>query len=66
MGGSPRDKHLYLKNLVIAHRNLNSVLAEVQELMEEDAGLAIIVVVGPTGVGKSSFGRKQLREILTK
>jgi hypothetical protein len=64
IAGSPKDKEDYVKNLVVPHRTLNTVLAEVQQLMEPGAGLSITLVVGPTGVGKSSLGRKLLRDII--
>ncbi|MEX3929155.1 TniB family NTP-binding protein [Paraburkholderia sp. BR10936] len=66
IAGSPRDRKIYQLNLTIPHRNLDRVLDDVQPLMEEDSGLTIVVIVGPTGVGKSSLGRKLLRKTLEK
>jgi hypothetical protein len=64
IAGSPKDKEEYRKNLAVPHRNQNTVLAQVQPLMEPDAGLNIVLVVGPPGVGKSALGRLLLRNLL--
>lgn len=51
--------------LVIPHRNLQEVVAKVRPRMTAGVGLSITMVVGPTGIGKSSLGRKQLLQLLS-
>jgi hypothetical protein len=43
---------------------LNEILEEVEVLMEQFGGLSIILIVGPTGWGKTAFGRKLLRNLI--
>jgi hypothetical protein len=62
--GSPKDKERYMASLYIPHRNLMRVINEARTLMTAGAGLSVTLVVGPTGVGKTTFGRMQLRKLL--
>jgi hypothetical protein len=64
IAGSPKDKERYLKSLLISHRNQERIFSEVRTLMTAGAGISVVLLVGPTGVGKTSFGRRQLRNIL--
>jgi hypothetical protein len=64
IAGSPKDKERYMKSLYIPHRNLDRIISEVRTLMTAGAGLSVTMVVGPTGVGKTTFGRMQLRNLL--
>jgi hypothetical protein len=66
IAGSPEDKEEYLKWLFVPHRNLEILSKEVSRRMTAGAGLSLTVVVGPTGIGKSSFGRMQLRNLLKR
>ncbi|QWQ12334.1 AAA family ATPase [Ralstonia solanacearum] len=62
--GSPVDKAEYMKNLRFSHRNLEKALAEVQLLMTPGAGLSVAALVGPTGVGKTTFAKLMVRRLL--
>jgi hypothetical protein len=64
IAGSLRDKERYMKSLYIPHRNLSHVISEVGTLMTAGAGVSVTLVVGPPGVGKTAFGRMQLRNLL--
>jgi hypothetical protein len=64
VAGSADAKNEYVKNLLIPHRILIEILEEVEVLMEQFGGLSIILIVGPTGWGKSAFGRKLLRNLI--
>lgn len=65
IAGSPDDKKKYMDSLVIPHRNLEAVVAEVRPRMTAGVGLSITMVVGGPGIGKSSLGRMQLRQLLS-
>lgn len=62
--GSPTDKAEYMKNLCFSHRNLEKALAEVQLLMTPGAGLSVVILVGPTGAGKTTFAKQMVRTLL--
>lgn len=62
--GSPTEKGKYLRSLRFMHRNLQSVMDEVQRHMTPFAGLSTTIVVGPTGVGKSTFSALQAELLL--
>ncbi|MEM5371647.1 ATP-binding protein [Paraburkholderia azotifigens] len=62
--GSPKDRERYMKSLHIPHRNLNYVISEARTLMTAGAGLSVTIVVGPPGVGKTTFGRMQLLNLI--
>lgn len=64
IAGSPEDKAAYMKATFVPHRNLETVMSEVRSRMTAGAGLSITMVVGPPGVGKTAFGRKQMRNLL--
>ncbi|KNA33557.1 hypothetical protein ADU20_14285 [Burkholderia pseudomallei] len=64
--GSPEDKAAYMKATCVPHRNLDAVMHEVRSRMTAGAGLSITLVVGPPGVGKTTFGRKQLQSLLSR
>ncbi|SFT95626.1 ATP-binding protein [Paraburkholderia aspalathi] len=66
IAGSPEDKEAYMKATYVPHRNLENVMSEVRSRMTAGAGLSITMVVGPPGVGKSTFGRVQLRNLLSR
>lgn len=61
--GSPADKKKYMASQYLPHRNLNAVMSEVHTRMSPP-GLSITIVVGPPGVGKTTFGSMRLRDIL--
>jgi hypothetical protein len=62
--GSPDDKGAYLKGLRFMHRNLEKVIDEVKRRMLPGAGLSLTIVVGPSGVGKSTFAALQAEALL--
>ncbi|MDR6202136.1 hypothetical protein [Paraburkholderia graminis] len=62
--GSPSDKGEYLKSLRFMHRNLSKVVREVERHMIPGAGLSVTIVVGPTGVGKSTFATLEAETLL--
>jgi hypothetical protein len=64
IAGSPQDKERYMRSLYIPHRNLDRVMSEVRTRMTGGARISVTLVVGPSGVGKTTFGRMQLRNIL--
>jgi hypothetical protein len=66
MAGSPTDRKRYMENLFIPHRNLNRVMEQTQSLMTTEAGVSVTMVVGPTGAGKSTFGRMRLRSLINQ
>jgi hypothetical protein len=62
--GSPNDKGKYIASLRFMHRNLEKVLGEVERHMIPSAGLSLTVVVGPAGVGKTTFARLETEMLL--
>lgn len=62
--GSPNDKGKYLKSLRFMHRNLSKVVREVERHMIPGSGLSVTIVVGPTGVGKSTFAALEAETLL--
>ncbi|MGN6233843.1 MAG: AAA family ATPase [Trinickia sp.] len=64
--GSTEMKGMYMKSLRFSHRNLNKVIQDVKNCMIPSAGLSLTVVVGPTGVGKSTFARLQTETLLRR
>ncbi|MBB5400530.1 ATP-binding protein [Paraburkholderia youngii] len=66
IAGSPEDKERYLKWLFVPHRNLDRLSLAVNRRMTAGAGLSLTVIVGPTGAGKTTFGRMLLRDLLKR
>lgn len=64
VAGSPAMKGEYLKSLRFGHRNLDQVIKKVRLCMIPSSGLSVTVVVGPTGVGKSTFAALQAETLL--
>jgi energy-coupling factor transporter ATP-binding protein EcfA2 len=64
MAGSPTDRKRYMENLFIPHRNLGRVMEKTHSLMTTEAGVNVTLVVGPTGAGKSTFGRMRVRSLI--
>ncbi|MBC8642740.1 ATP-binding protein [Caballeronia sp. EK] len=62
--GSPNDKGAYIAALRFMHRNLEKVLGEVERHMIPSAGLSLTVVVGPAGVGKTTFAGLETEMLL--
>ncbi|MEM5448883.1 AAA family ATPase [Paraburkholderia guartelaensis] len=54
-----------MDSLFLPHRNLTNMLAEVRSRMTAGSGLSTTLVVGPTGVGKTTLGNMQLRSLLS-
>ncbi|MGF6837904.1 energy-coupling factor transporter ATP-binding protein EcfA2 [Paraburkholderia youngii] len=65
IAGSPSDKENYMNSIRIPHRNQTSVLSDVDNRMKPGAGLSITIVVGPTGVGKTTLGKMELNKLLS-
>jgi energy-coupling factor transporter ATP-binding protein EcfA2 len=63
IAGSPDDKFRYLESLFFEHPTLNTLSNAVDRAMTPSSG--IVLVVGPTGVGKSTFARTYLKRLLT-
>lgn len=63
MEGFPRDllqrplseRLAYFRSYVIAHSHLTTVTDELRRAIQEPAGRALILVIGPTGVGKTTL-----------
>ena len=64
IAGSPDDKYRYLDDLFFPHPALTAVTTAVRRAMTPSSG--IILVVGPTGVGKSTFAKKFLETLLAQ
>ncbi|MET3243484.1 hypothetical protein ABIE53_000229 [Burkholderia sp. OAS925] len=64
LNGSPSQKGEYLKSLRFMHRNLTNVVNEVERHMIPGSGLSVTIVVGPTGVGKSTFAGLETETLL--
>jgi DNA polymerase III delta prime subunit len=62
--GSPKEKVAYMKSIRFEHQALKEVQSEVQRQMAPCSGVSVIILVGPTGVGKTTFGRLLLRDLL--
>ncbi|MHC6050783.1 AAA family ATPase [Ralstonia solanacearum] len=62
--GGPADKAEYMKSLCFSHRNLENTLAEVHRQMTPGADFSVTMLVGPTGVGKTTFGRLMVKRLL--
>ncbi|SAK49380.1 ATPase AAA [Caballeronia pedi] len=66
IAGSPQDKEAYMREIYVPHRNFDRVDSEAKTCLTAGTGLAIVMVVGPPGAGKTTFGRFQLRELLRR
>ncbi len=66
IAGSPEDKAAYMRATCVPHKNLETVMSDVRNRMTAGTGLSITMVVGPPGVGKTAFGRKQLGGLLSR
>jgi hypothetical protein len=66
IAGSPDDKAAYMRNLYVPHRTFDALITEVRTCMTAGTGLTIMLIVGPPGAGKTTFGRYQLRELLKR
>ncbi|WP_454826663.1 ATP-binding protein [Paraburkholderia xenovorans] len=64
VNGSPSQKGEYIKSLRFMHRNLQTVLGEVERHMIPGAGLSMTIVVGPAGVGKTTFATLETEALL--
>ncbi|WP_321800584.1 ATP-binding protein [Caballeronia sp. J97] len=64
IAGSPKDKEKYLEGLRIPHRNQTDITTTIADNLKPGAGLTIILLVGPPGVGKTTIGRMVLRQLL--
>jgi energy-coupling factor transporter ATP-binding protein EcfA2 len=64
--GSTEVKGAYMRSLRFSHSNLDSVVQRVKNCMISSTGLSLTVVVGPTGVGKSTFARLQAEALLER
>ena len=64
IAGSPDDKYLYLDQLLIPHPALTTISSAVQRAMTPSSG--IILVVGPSGVGKTTFAKIFIKTLLTR
>ena len=51
----PRERLAYFRSYMIAHSHLKTVSDELRRAIEEPAGRALILVIGPTGVGKTTL-----------
>jgi len=64
--GNTEMKGAYMRSLRFRHSNLDSVVQRVKNCMISSTGLSLTVVVGPTGVGKSTFARLQAEALLER
>jgi len=52
---SDDEKRLYFKNVRLAHPRIAQTLDEMATLTEPNSGKGIVLLIGPTGVGKSTL-----------
>lgn len=52
---SPQERLAYFKGYTVAHTRMEQVFAAVEQAIREPANAAYILVVGPTGVGKTTL-----------
>ncbi|MEX3639612.1 AAA family ATPase [Paraburkholderia sp. BR14320] len=65
IAGSLKDKGNYIAGLFIPHRNQTLVTNTIADtLLNPVAGLSIILLVGPPGVGKTTMGKILLQKLL--
>src|SRR5260370_16927381 len=50
-----RDRLAYFRSYTIAHPRLQSVSDALRPAIQEPAGRSLILVIGPTGVGKTTL-----------
>ncbi len=51
----PSERLAYFRSYMIAHSHLKTVSDELRRAIQEPAGRALILVIGPTGVGKTTL-----------
>ncbi len=66
MQGSPDDKFQYLRSMRFTHPNLEAVRKKVRQNTTPHGELSITIVTGPAGVGKSTFAKLIMEELLEK
>ncbi|MHB9838292.1 ATP-binding protein [Paraburkholderia terrae] len=64
IAGTPEDKEKYLKNLTLLHYSFNATATTVRRALAPSKG--VVLLSGPTGVGKSTFAELQLQYFLKK
>ncbi len=61
---SKEERYMYFKNKVIGHDRLLEVDQEVLHAIRYPTSISIILIYGPTGVGKSTLGMRIVRKLL--
>src|SRR6266702_4447323 len=60
----PETRLRYFETKVVAHQRLKEVHASLLHALRYPAGVSLILVVGPTGVGKTTLRRRMERQLL--
>jgi hypothetical protein len=60
----PETRLRYFETKVVAHQRLKEVHASLLHALRYPAGVSLILVVGPTGVGKTTLRRRIERQLL--
>src|SRR6266702_5138355 len=59
----PRDRLAYFRSYTIAHPRLQAVSDALRRAIQEPAGRSLILVIGPTGVGKTTLRLRMEQEL---
>jgi type II secretory ATPase GspE/PulE/Tfp pilus assembly ATPase PilB-like protein len=61
---SKEERYMYFKNKVIGHDRLMEVDEEILHAIRYPTSISLILVYGPTGVGKSTLRMRIVRKLL--
>lgn len=60
----PQERLRYFESKVIAHHHLKEVYEILLQVIHHPAGKALVLVVGPTGVGKTTLKHRIVKQLL--
>lgn len=61
--GTPEDRIAYFKNYLTCHTHLDDAYRDTMNAINRSTGPRVVIVAGPSGVGKTTLGRRIYREL---